>query len=92
MSEPEKKDPGQLLKLGALWNSKGKSLFTGAINNDIRIVVLQNNRKEKDNQPDAFIFLAKKEWEDKEGKKDSTTSAEYTSTEPSSEGKDDLPF
>tara|TARA_R100001244_G_scaffold66458_1_gene54692 strand:- start:780 stop:1040 length:261 start_codon:yes stop_codon:yes gene_type:complete len=86
MSE-EKKDPGQLLKLGALWNSKGKSLFTGAINNDIRIVVLENQRKEKDNQPDAFIFLAKKEWEGKEEKKDTNTSAE-----PSSEGKDDLPF
>tara|TARA_R110002020_G_scaffold223582_2_gene432744 strand:+ start:435 stop:701 length:267 start_codon:yes stop_codon:yes gene_type:complete len=88
MSE-EKKDPGQLIKLGALWNSKGKSLFTGSVNNDIRIVVLENNRKEKDNQPDAFIFLAKKEWEEnKEG-----TSIPLATSEASSSGvKEDLPF
>tara|TARA_R110002051_G_scaffold284759_1_gene346921 strand:- start:1599 stop:1862 length:264 start_codon:yes stop_codon:yes gene_type:complete len=87
MSE-EKKDPGQLIKFGALWNSKGKSLFTGSVNNDIRIVVLANQRKEKDNQPDAFIFLAKKEWD--ENKEDSSSPS--TNTESSSGDKSDLPF
>ena len=80
MSEAEKRNPGELIKFGALWTGKGKSLFTGTVNNDIRIVVLGNQRKEKDNQPDAFIFLAKKEWEDKN-----------TEASPSKE-KEDLPF
>jgi hypothetical protein len=83
MSEQEKRNPGELIKFGALWTGKGKSLFTGSVNNDIRIVVLENQRKEKDNQPDAFIFLAKKEWEAEKGGSTSTSTTKE---------KDDLPF
>ena len=51
MSDQEKRDPGELIKFGALWTSKGKSLFTGSVNNDMRIVVLENQRKEKEDLP-----------------------------------------
>ena len=56
-----------LIRLGAMWESNsGKSVMTGTINRDTRIIVLKNTKKEKDNQPDYHLFLAPNEKRDEE--------------------------
>ena len=76
----EEHSNGELLRLGALWKAKpgGKAVATGTINNDIRIVILRNDRKEKDSHPDLILFIAKKE--NKDG---------GSSTEPKGDQADD---
>ncbi len=57
-------------KIGALWlktSKDGETFYSGVIEDlrgDIPIVVFQNNRKEKENQPDYNIVLS-------EGRKES---------------------
>ena len=51
-------------KIGALWSKKtseGKDYFTGAISDlrgEIQIVVLKNDKKQNENQPDYDILLS----------------------------------
>lgn len=59
-------------KIGALWlrNSKdgSKKYMSGVISDlrgDIQIVIFENDRKEKDNQPDFNILVSEKEEEKK---------------------------
>lgn len=62
MSE-ESSPRSPLLRIGALWKSNGKAFATGVLGggNDVSIVILENDRKEKASQPDFAVFLAKRE-------------------------------
>ncbi len=64
-----------LVKLGAVWKGtdrNGKLMFTGVMG-DARLLILTNNHKERDNQPDMNVFVAqrnlKKDDQDDERKK-----------------------
>jgi len=48
-----------MIKIGALWkgkDKKGKTMLSGQFGNG-RIFILENNYKEKENQPDFNIFV-----------------------------------
>lgn len=55
-----------LVKIGALWvgaDKKGNPQLTGKMG-DARLLVLKNNFKERDNQPDYVVYVTKNERRD----------------------------
>jgi uncharacterized protein (DUF736 family) len=70
-----------LIKLGALWrprNENSKAVLTGSVNQDMRIVIMPNGFKKKDNDPDFIIYLSKAEKKDQE--------------KPRAQADEDIPF
>jgi hypothetical protein len=61
-SAPSNNKP--MLKFTGLWKGKTKSgntCLTGPVNQFLRLVVLQNTRKQKDNDPDYVAFFSAQE-------------------------------
>ncbi len=55
-----------LLKISGLWektSAKGNRYLVGRLNANVKIVILQNNRKEADNDPDFQLFIQQDERE-----------------------------
>jgi hypothetical protein len=46
-----------LVKIASLWESKGKSMFTGMMD-QARLIVLKNSKKDKEKSPDAYVYIA----------------------------------
>jgi hypothetical protein len=44
------------IKIGALWQGRGKAMFTGRFG-DARVVVMPNNNKKTDKHPDAIVYI-----------------------------------
>jgi hypothetical protein len=47
-----------LIKLGALWESKSGKSWSGKMGNYARMVVTKNKQKKSDKSPDYWVFLA----------------------------------
>ena len=59
----------KVVRMAGLWKRKdtqGNLLLSGELNDMSRLVVLQNNSKGKDEDPDYFLFIGPK----KKGKED----------------------
>jgi|TARA_B100001964_G_scaffold5097_1_gene5517 hypothetical protein len=53
-----------LLKIGGLWENKDKNdntYFSGTFTYGVKLLVMKNTFKEKDNEPDYMVYLAKKD-------------------------------
>ena len=54
----------EMVKLTGLWKQKdkeGKSFLTGNLNPISKVLVLQNNYKKNDTEPDYFLYLTQNE-------------------------------
>jgi len=59
-----------LIPLGGLWKSrtkKGEEMLSGDLGRGARLVILPNNRKSADNQPDFVMYVGEKESRDSGG-------------------------
>ncbi len=57
-------DRNPLLKISGLWektSAKGNRYLVGRLNANVKIVILQNNRKDADNDPDFQLFIQQDE-------------------------------
>ena len=81
-----------MIKIGALWKAKhknGKTMFSGQLGNDARILILENNFKKEDKHPDFNIFIVEKK------KKDEASASEIADmAQPVANtiDDDDIPF
>jgi hypothetical protein len=58
------KDTNDLIKLGGLWKNEdknGNEYFSGNFTYGTKLLILTNTFKEKPNEPDFNIFIAKQE-------------------------------
>ncbi len=58
-----------LIKLGGLWEGKdknGNKYFSGGLTYGTKLLVMSNSFKEKENEPDYIVYIAKKEKEQEE--------------------------
>ncbi len=58
-----------LIKLGGLWEGKdknGNTYFSGGLTYGTKLLVMSNSFKEKENEPDYIVYIAKKEKEQEE--------------------------
>lgn len=64
MDSTEKRDSKMIL-MGGLWVSKSGNSISGPLQNG-RLVILTNNKKSKDAQPDYYFFIAENDKKEKE--------------------------
>jgi hypothetical protein len=66
--EAQKKE-GNLIRLTGLWKSQtktGETMLTGGLSPSSKLIVLPNNRKQKDSDPDYIAFMASGEKREKQ--------------------------
>lgn len=77
------KQESKMINLTGLWKSKSGNSLQGKLGNGAKLVIIPNNRKTEDKQPDYLAFIAPSE---------APKPAQQSGFDPNFDKSSDIPF